>query len=217
MTEQGTLFNLTELYDRKLDRGSKVRNAIGECIQVFVVEFLRLQEIRIDGREAVCPDFLLPGTDVKGEIKSIGKNGRARVYKWRLEKENKHFDGKPFFYIFANHKIPITTESGRAIVESIKQAPPILYVCSLRDLTELLSPKKVRKFSMFEGGQNKRIGYNRAGYDQGGWQFSLREIEFNSCILSESTYCNQPTMTRIYYTDSSSSFVEKLQPVATHT
>jgi hypothetical protein len=212
MTEQGTLFNLTEVYDRDTTKPAQARNAIGECAQNFVVEFLGLKEVRIDGRMPVCPDFSFGSA--QGEIKSIGKNKRALIYKWRIEKEITFADGGEFYYIFANHDCLISVESGSAIVNHFKTKPPILYILSLSDVYELVAAKKIRKFSLFEGGKDSRVGYNRAGYIEGGWQFSLTEFTFNSCILVESYYCSQSAMTRIYYTDSSRSFVERLQPVA---
>lgn len=215
MTEQGTLFNLTPLYDRPFVKAAQVRNAIGECIQNFVVEFFKFREIRIDGREPICPDFSFG--DTKGEIKSVGKNKRCLVYKWRLAKEMTHFGDKPYFYIFAQHRIEIKIDSGSAIIASLLNTPPDIYICSLAEVNSMLSDRPIRKFSLFEGGKDNRIGYNRAGYIEGGWQFSLSMFNFSGCILAESTYCNESAFVKVYYTKGSANFITTLQPVAKNT
>lgn len=210
--EQDTLFNLTQFYDRSIEKDAQARNAIGECVRQFVVEFFKFREVRIDGREPICPDFSFG--DVKREIKSVGKNKRCLVYKWRLEKELKYFSDKPYYYIFALHKMPIKIESGKAIVEAIKLTPPDIYIVSLKEVHETLAPIDIRKFSLFEGGEDNRIGYNRAGYIEGGWQFGINKFNFKGCFSAESTYCNQSAFVKVFYTEGSELFTQTLQPVA---
>ena len=213
MTDQDTLFDLTPLYNRKIEKPAQARNAIGECAQRFVTEFLNLSESGIDGRKAVCPDFHIDSS-IFGEIKSVGKNNRALIYKWRLEKERANFKDDEFYYVFANHRCLISVESGAHVVQYFKDNPPVLYVCTLGDIHALLSQKKVKKFSLFKEDPNPRIGYNRKGYIDGGWQFSLREFNFSGCILKESIYCSSPVFTRVYYTEGGLNLITRLQPVA---
>lgn len=165
------LFDTTCFFGRVLPSPAASRNAIGHVIEEFVARVLNVDLLPVDGRKAVCPDFS------NGEIKSIGRNKRVLIYKWRLEKEASNFDPKKYFYVFAHHKCPITVSNTSEIARFFQDQPPAIVCVSLKEVMAATKTTRLRKFSLFSGDKDIRIGYNRKGYDQGGWQFSLSKFK----------------------------------------
>lgn len=164
------LFDTTTFLSRNLPTPASARNCIGQVAQDYVARALKVQIQPIDGRKEVCPDF------DGGEIKSVGRNGRGLIYKWRLEKDLKHHDEDTFIYCFLRHCCPITIHNASEVADHFMSCNPSLLIVSLRDIKETLEPIPVRKFSLFQdkdGAVDKRVGYNRSGYSDGGWQFNL--------------------------------------------
>lgn len=229
-----TLFDMIEVYGRpaKTDaqgrpKPASVRNAIGEVAAEFACRALDLESVPIDGREAVCHDAKYPDGS-PAEIKSVGKNNRALLYKWRVEKELAHH-GPEYRYIFVCHTAPITLAHGADVADYFRDHPPRILTTTLAAiLSHAIKDTPARTFRLFTGEkggpvpdqaqpppprpepeplpkagggweyarggwfrsyQRKPIapakpkfdrhtqhGTQRAGYVEGGWQFSLRAI-----------------------------------------
>lgn len=173
-----TLFNMTDLYDRNIRNDACARNAIGEYAAEFACNLLGMEPLRVDGREKICPDAMWHGEPV--EIKSVGKNNRALIYKFRKDKEREHF-GSLYRYIFVRHDCRITLRRGRDIRSHFEQFPPTILIATLGCLDKAIGDTPVKVFSMFKGPEEgeafdrkKHMGYLREGYRDGGWQFSLK-------------------------------------------
>lgn len=165
------LFDTTMFIGRALPSHASARNCIGQVAQEFVCRALRVESLPIDGRREVCPDF------DGGEVKSVGKNNNALVYKWRLEKDLKHHDAESFIYVFLRHSCSIKCENASDIARNLVSQRPNLLIVTLAELEQVLSARPVKRFSLFEKGEDPRIGYNRPGYRDGGWQFRLSVFE----------------------------------------
>jgi hypothetical protein len=180
------LFDTTSFLQRNLISKASSRNAIGHVAEEFVARVLHVEILPVDGSKAICPDFK------NGEIKSVGRNKRVLIYKWRLEKEVKCFNPEEYFYVFACHTCPVTVSNVSEIATHFKLSPPRLVCVSLKEVANTVKDIEPRKFSLFEGGKDKRIGYNRKGYDQGGWQFSVSKFNashssFKTCLWQGNT------------------------------
>lgn len=163
------LFDTTACLSRALTTHAATRNCIGKVAEIFVGRVLGVEINSVDGRKEVCPDF------EGGEIKSVGKNNRGLIYKWRLEKDLKHHE-PDFIYCFLQHRCPITLRDASHIADHFEINPPTLLVITLEELARRLRELPVRKFSLVtdhDGTIDKRIGYNREGYSEGGRQFNL--------------------------------------------
>lgn len=156
---------------RTLPSRASARNCIGQVAQEFVCRTLRVESLPVDGRKDVCPDF------EGGEIKSVGRNNSALVYKWRLEKDLKHHDADTFVYVFLRHSCSIKCANASDIAHNFVSQRPNLLIVTLAELDRALSSKPVKRFALFEKGEDQRIGYNRPGYRDGGWQFRLSVFE----------------------------------------
>ena len=168
-----SLFDTMSCYGRALGSHASARTGIGDVAELYACAALGMERQAIDGRKSVCIDAEWNGRPV--EIKSVGKNNRALIYKWRMEKDLKEH-GDTLVYVFVRHDCLITVKNSAEIVCHFIKHPPKLILTSVTRLHETLKGEKLRKFSMFEGGTDTRIGYNRAGYSEGGWQFSLARV-----------------------------------------
>jgi hypothetical protein len=173
------LFKYPELLLTKpLRTQAQVRTYIGYVAELFVCRALGGERLS-SGSEEVVPDMRV--WNCTGEIKSVGKNNRALIYKWRLEKELRLLDLNRHLYVFCCHRIPITLGNVKEIVERFNEDTHLV-ITTLGELSSILLPKKVRKFNLFTPPEGmpenaiKRRGYNREGYIDGGWQFSIREL-----------------------------------------
>lgn len=166
-----TLFDTTEFFGRRLPTPASSRNAIGKVMEEFVARAFNVELLPVDGRKNICPDF------ANGEIKSVGRNNRVLIYKWRLEKELQNFAAKEYFYIFGRHTCPITVADVSQIAEHFQASPPTLVCVSLHEVAAVTGKLRPRKFSLFKEDPDPRIGYNRKGYIDGGWQFSLSDFK----------------------------------------
>lgn len=165
MTE---LFDSTVYFGRKLPSPASARNCIGAIGQDFVGRVLGVRINPVDGRKEICPDF------DSGEIKTIGKNLRGIVYKWRLEKDLKHHDQATFIYVFLCHSCPITVADAGQVAAHFRHNRPHLRVVTLGELAARLLPVETRKFhNLPEEELTSRMGWFREGYREGGWQFPL--------------------------------------------
>lgn len=173
------LFDTLEFYGKPLAKDAASRNAIGDFAEEFVCRVMGLDRLKIDGRKNVCSDAKWDGNPV--EIKSVGKNGRALLYKWRAEKEMKELG--PFYtYVFVCHKCPITVTHSRDVVKYFIDHPPTILMTTLGHIMGKLKGIEPRKFKLHDGKtyENKYgrpAGFNRKGYIDGGWQFSLKILE----------------------------------------
>jgi hypothetical protein len=164
------LFDTATCYGRSMKSHAAARNDIGDVAELYACAALGMDRQRIDGRKKVCIDAMWGGRPV--EIKSVGKNGRGLIYKWRMDKDAQEH-GDSLVYVFVRHDCPITLTNSAEVVARFIERPPSLIVTSIARVREALKGVKLRKFSMFEGGKDSRIGYNRPGYSEGGWQFGL--------------------------------------------
>jgi hypothetical protein len=171
-----TLFDLTPLYQRTLSSHASARNAIGEVAAEFACKALRMEMLPVDGSKRVCPDAKTQAGRYL-EVKSCRKGRNALLYKWRVAKEHEEFgDGYP--YVFVRHECPITATDGKDIVQRFINDPPTLLIVTLGQLRrDVCLKKEPRLFKMFSKDADPRIGYNRAGYNEGGWQFSLKQVQ----------------------------------------
>lgn len=173
MTE---LFDTLEFYGKPMTQAAAVRCAIGDVAEMFACRLLGATRTPIDGRKNICSDAVLDGTPM--EIKSVGKNGRALIYKWRLEKEIEAH-GPTYQYVFVRHDCRVTEVHGRDVVRYFLDHPPMVLVTTIEHIQQTLAGVEPRKFSMFLTSPSKRVGYHRKGYCDGGWQFSLAQIPVN--------------------------------------
>lgn len=175
-----TLFDTWDYYTRKTPKAAGVRNAIGEVAEEMACRALGMERQPIDGRKAFCPDALWGGKTA--EIKSVGKNGRALIYKWRRDKEMEHV-GPSYRYIFVQHTCTIDKANGSEIADYLRDHPPVLLITTLGAINEVIGDTPPRVFKMHN---DNRIGYCRKGYKDGGWQFSLNKIPVqyttNTCL-----------------------------------
>lgn len=214
MTTDGTLFDMMDVYGRpfKTDasgapKAASARNAIGDVAEQLACRALGYKRLRVDGRKKACADAERPdGHPV--EIKSVGKNDRGLIYKFRLEKEGTEFPGG-LEYVFVRHTCPVTFAHGSSVADFFKLSPPSLLITNHKHLAAILLPKPVRTFRMFTGEAGMTVapscqhchgapvgepcehcgtppqqkfdrhtmhGSQRAGYVEGGWQFSMSEL-----------------------------------------
>lgn len=188
------LFDLTEVYARRIHNDASARNAIGELAAEYACNALRLIPLPVDGRQALCPDAKSPKSGSPWEIKSVGRNGRALIYKWRIEKELAS-PWTPYWYCFVRHDCPITVRSGQEIVAHFIQRPPSLHIATAQLINQVIcSAAPPRSFRIHTGekgtvieetdeeGQAQEIkekakhGSQRKGYVDGGWQFALSQL-----------------------------------------
>ena len=166
------LFDPVTLLSKPLTRPAHTRNYIGDVAARFAEATLGFKLLPIKQNVEICPDFQM--STLHGEIKSVGKNRRALLYKWRAEKEARHFDPRLYLYLFVQHVCPITCSDISQITAHFRDNPVTLYGCTLAELQETVAAIPVRKFSLFKESPDPRIGYNRAGYIEGGWQFGMK-------------------------------------------
>lgn len=153
----GTLFDMMDVYGRPAltdaqgkPKPASVRNLIGDVAELFACHALGLARIPIDGNKELCHDAEYPGgTPV--EIKSVGKNDRALIYKWRLEKELAHH-GRQYRYVFVRHACPVTMAHGAAVADYFRDHPPALLITSLDTiLTHAIKETPPRSFRIHTG------------------------------------------------------------------
>lgn len=173
------LFDMISVYDRKTVKPASARNAIGEMAEEFACRALHMEKLPIDGRKKLCSDALWDGKPV--EIKSIGKNRRGLIYKWRIDKELEQI-GREYCYIFVMHSCTIGSVSGSDLVQTMGREPPTILITSLGAVLDAIGDKPVRKFKKFSGEPDAAFdrktmhGSQRAGYAEGGWQFAINSI-----------------------------------------
>jgi len=174
-----TLFDLNACISRKLTTPAAARNAIGNVAEDFACAVLKLERKPIDGRKELCVDAeTKKGLPV--EIKSVGRSRSAILYKWRVEKEERIL-GRDYQYIFVLHNCPITVRDSQEIMRWFTDNPPLILITSLGVLLDHVCAKQEpRKFALHEKvypSANGRIhGTQRAGYKEGGWQFTINRI-----------------------------------------
>jgi len=164
------LFDTSACYGRSMKSHAAVRNDIGDVAELYACAALGMERQRIDGRKKVCIDATWGGKPA--EVKSVGKNNRGLIYKWRMDKDTQEH-GDSLVYVFVRHNCPVTLTNSAEVVTHFIEHPPSIIVTNIARVREAMKSVKLRKFSMFEGGKDSRIGYNRPGYSEGGWQFSL--------------------------------------------
>lgn len=169
----GELFDPIEVLSKPLPKGSHVRNMIGDVAARFACEALEAEMLPIKQNQSVCPDFSLKG--MHGEIKSVGMNRQALIYKWRIEKEEAMF-GLSYLYVFVLHSCPITCANATDVTANFRDKPVEIVGCTIADLRAAIGDAPVRKFSRFKSNPDPSLGYNRAGYADGGWQFPIKRL-----------------------------------------
>lgn len=177
------LFDMVDCYDRRCETPASVRNAIGYLAEEFACRVLDLERLPVDGRKSICPDAV--GPEGYFEIKSIGKNNRALIYKFRLEKEEQSF-GPNYRYVFVRHECPVSQASASQVAEHFRNLPPVITVTTLASILEVIGDTEPRKFKIFEEAVFDRKamrGSCREGYVEGGWQFSLNKIKWSQAIF----------------------------------
>lgn len=181
------------LMGKRLASMAMARNHIGEVAAMFACRALNAAPLPITNAK-VCPDFKA-GT-LFGEIKSVGKNGRALIYAFRLDKEEHFAQAHHYLYVFVSHGCRITCQNISEIVDYFTDFPPVLICCTLMDVKEAVAGTPIRKFSLFEApegmsaGEIARIGYNRKGYKEGGWQFAINKIPVENAAPAVTTWNN---------------------------
>jgi hypothetical protein len=194
------LFDPISLLSRPLNKPAQTRNWIGDIAARFAAEAMRLQLLPIQQHKEVCPDFQFKG--LHGEIKSVGKNGRALLYKWRVEKEARNFNPESYLYIFVLHDCPIGCRDLSEITAQFSARRITLHCVTLAELQAIVSGIEPRKFSMFNADHNPRIGYNRPGYSDGGWQFSVKLLpESGRPRTRKPTWLGQPKRVGVHMSD----------------
>lgn len=197
------LFDTMDAYGRRPPadgqpiKAASVRNLIGECAEEITCRALNLTRRRIDGREKVNSDAeTQDGRPV--EIKAVGKNNTALIYKFRLEKEREaHGDQYP--YIFCRHTCTVDIGGGGAVADYFRDHPPELILCTLADIVAVIGDRPPRLFKMFTGKENepqpgekfdrkKHHGTHREGYADGGWQFRLSALGARPCETATITW-----------------------------
>jgi hypothetical protein len=173
-----TLFDMMQCYGKPMTKMAAVRNAIGDVAEQFACAALGMDRLAVGGRKEVCSDALWRGHPV--EIKSVGHNGQALIYKFRLEKEMAAH-GPDYPYIFVRHDCRITKTHSGQIVEHFRDHPPRLLITTLGIIQAALLDVQPRKFSLFQKQyvtkyKRATVGYNRKGYIDGGWQFNLKRL-----------------------------------------
>jgi hypothetical protein len=206
------LFDTMPFYGKPMVKAASVRNAIGDVAEEFACAALSMKRQRVDGRKNVCCDAL-DMYDKPVEIKSVGKNNRALLYKWRAEKEEKEH-GLGYTYVFVRHSCPITMTHGREIIQRFIDCPPLIIITTLGALRAALEGVSPRTFKMFtgeagavepEGGFESSVpqhmqkpifdrktmhGSQRKGYVDGGWQFSLSLLSPTETKEVDFQWCN---------------------------
>jgi hypothetical protein len=199
-----TLFDLTEFFGRPLHKEALTRNDIGAFAEEFACRTLGMERQQISGGKSVCEDARWDGAPV--EVKSVGLNGRALIYRWRLQKEEEVF-GPSYAYVFVSHTCPITVKHGTQIVESFAASPPAIYITTLRTLRAAIGTTPSRKFSWHDKsypdrtGRMRVAGFSRAGYDLGGWQFPLSKLPIARCVTVSMTLNAVALSVPVLYTD----------------
>lgn len=174
-----TLFDTWLYYERVTTKPASVRNAIGDVAEELACRALGMERQKIDGRKAFCPDALWEGKPV--EVKSVGKNGRALIYKWRRDKEMKEV-GPRYRYVFVQHDCTIDKANASMVADHLRDHPPRLLITTLGAINAVIGDTPPRKFKIFESDPNVEFdrttmhGSQRKGYVDGGWQFSLNKI-----------------------------------------
>ena len=183
-TEMDELFDTMVFYDRKTPKAASVRNSIGEVAEEIACRALGMKRLKVDGRLEFCADALWQGKPA--EIKSVGKNDRALIYKWRKEKELRHV-GPDYRYVFLRHTCPISVGSGGDVADFFRDNPPSILITTLGAVVEAIGDMPCRTFKIFTGeagtsepfDRKTMHGSQRKGYVDGGWQFSLKKIPFH--------------------------------------
>lgn len=195
------LFDTIQLYDRPLPKPASARNAIGEVAEEFACSVLAMERQKVNGSLSICPDALLDGQPA--EIKSVGKNGRALIYKWRLEKELSAF-GMGYRYVFVRHTASITLARGREIVDLFKSNPPRLLITTLGAIIDAIGNTPPRKFKLFQkeyfNKYGREAGFNRKGYVDGGWQFGLDSIKWIDSQMLPAQWAGASLLVKVYRT-----------------
>ncbi len=191
------LFDTTTCYGRSMKSHAAVRNDIGDVAELYACAALGMDRQRIDGRKKVCVDALWGGRPV--EIKSVGKSGRGLIYKWRMDKDTQEH-GDSLVYVFVRHDCPIKLDNSAEVVSRFFERPPSLVVTNITRVREVLANVKLRKFSMFEGGKDSRIGYNRPGYSDGGWQFNLSLLTPKTFVPTSFKWAGVQLTANLYFT-----------------
>jgi hypothetical protein len=193
------LFDMMTVYGRPIDKDASARNAIGDVAEEFACAALGMKRLKVNGSLKVCSDAEWQGSPV--EIKSVGKNGRALLYKWRAEKELDSI-GRGYTYLFVRHTCPIKVAHGRDITSHFAEHPPSLLITNLGVIMDVLKGTPPRKFKLHDGKtyENKYgrpAGFERKGYIDGGWQFALSMIREAAAFEVEVSWLNSTVKCRV--------------------
>lgn len=156
-----TLFDMMAVYGRPAltdaqgkPKPASVRNLIGATAEMFACQILGLTSCPIDGSKKICHDAELADGDPV-EIKSVGKNDRALIYKWRIEKEEKAH-GREYRYLFVRHTCPITVTDSGAVADYFRDNPPALLFTTIGAIRDhAIKDTPPRTFRMFTGEAGK--------------------------------------------------------------
>lgn len=153
------------------------RNLIGTIAASLAVRALPgAEELRIDGRKTVCPDFAFRGYE--GEIKACSENHKRSVlYKFRMEKEAAYCDPARYLYVFVSHSAKSNVKDRSEVVRALVQNGLSLYCATLAEVMALVQGSKLRSVMVPENA-NRRVGYYRQGYSDGFYLAPFRDIGY---------------------------------------
>lgn len=152
------------------------RGEIGRWAEELAARALGLSLTPING-SSLCPDFIMPSTLLRGEIKAVGASGQAIIYKWRIAKEEMTF-GSDYLYVFVRHKVPLRDVVDRSdVIAAFARYPVSIITCTLGDIRAAIGERPAKLFSLHSDPSH---GSQRGGYKEGGWQFRLSAIETNA-------------------------------------
>lgn len=188
------LFDTLPLIKKTFKSTAEARNEIGEIAAQYACRALGMTPLAVDGRQEICPDADWNGRKV--EIKAVAK-GRAILYAFRAEKESRHF-GKGYIYVFVKHSCRITVKTTAEIIEHFTANPPVLLITSLAGVLKLVEGREPRAFNK-NIDEASRNGWEREGYRDGGWQFSINKAPVFYETKAFFSWNNRATSTTILH------------------
>jgi hypothetical protein len=208
------LFDAGAMYSRPLGSMPSVRTHIGMVTQALALAFLDAKEWSGSASAKVVPDMeLRPG--VFGETKAVGRSGQGIVYKWRLEKELEFAkDKKGYVYCIVSHDCTIKKTDLSGIARHFVESPPVLILATLEEVAAICrakgEPRKAGRLWQEKWAAAKekaaqdpaRIGYNRAGYTDGYWQWRISAIQTVTEQVRTALWCGSPMDIKIKLTQS---------------
>jgi hypothetical protein len=186
----GELFTPDEL-NYEFKSSAQLRPAFGDFWEVLSMEFMNCYPLKTDSRCDICPDLLIKSDyPTYGECKSVGKNRSVIVYKARRDKEITFFNqGNDYYYILFLHNAEAKRIGDYSeFLDDIAKGNVDVCFVPLSKIVDATLEKDPKEFThLKKRAENPRAGWNRGGYEKGGWLLPVKGLTSDFITLKRRT------------------------------